>query len=127
MPVDCGIDSKREDVLMVHGKDARMDNGAPRDFDVRWLRADDPGCPNFVLYLSGLVEYEGHDVLIISNSDDGLHHELPATDDGSRPGPVVGMFPADARVLLVNTDDVLNGPGFTFIRMEHGIKVMNGT
>lgn len=127
MPVDGGIDPKGEDVLMVGGEDPGMDNGPPRDFDIRGLGADDPSGPDFVLYLSGLVENEGHDVLIISNGDDGLDHKLPTADNGRRTSPVVGMFPADASVLLVYTDDILHGPGFTFIRTEHGTEVMNRT
>lgn len=125
MTIDGGIDAERKDVLVVSGEYTRMDNGAPRNFHVRWLCADDPRCSDFVLHFPCLIKYESHDVLIISNSDDGLYHELSATDNGGRTGSVIGVFPANASVLLVNANHVLHGPGFTFICIEHGTEIIN--
>ena len=126
MAIDGGIDAERKNVLVVSSEYSGMDDGAPRDFHVRWLCADDPRCSDFVLHLASLVEYEGHDVLVISNSDDGLYHELSTTDNGGRTGSIIGVFPPNASVLLVNTNHVLHGPGITFICVEHGTEVMNG-
>ena len=114
--VDGGVDAQGEDVLVVDGKDARVDDGAPGYFDalVDGLGADDAGGSDLVGHLAGLVEHEGHDVFVIGDCDDGLDDQLPASYNGCSAGSVVGVLPANAGVLLVNTDYVFHGHGLSF-------------
>lgn len=111
VPVDGRVHAQGEDVLVVDGEDARVDDGAPGDLDalVDGLGADDARRADLVRQLAGLVEHEGHDVFVVGDGDDGLDDELAAADDGCFAGAVVGVLPADAGVLLVDTDYVLHG------------------
>lgn len=111
VPVDGRVHAQGEDVLVVDGQDARVDDGAPGDLDavVDGLGADDAGRSDLVRQLTRLVEHEGHDVFVVGDGDDGLDDEFSAADDGCFAGAVVGVLPADAGVLLVDTDYVLHG------------------
>lgn len=114
--VDGGVDAQREDVLVVDGEDAGVDDGAPGDFDVfvDGLGADDAGGSDLVGHLACLVEHEGHDVLVIGDCDDGLDDQLPASYNSCSAGSVVGVLPANAGVLLMNTDYVFHGHWLSF-------------
>lgn len=85
VPVDCRINPKREYVLVVHSQHARVYNSTPGHFDtfVDWLRADNTGSADLILDFASLIEDEGHDVLVVCNSDDRLDDELSVTDNGS--------------------------------------------
>ncbi len=109
--VDGWVDAEREDVLVVDGEDARVDDGSPWHFDafVNGLSADDAGRSDLVGQLACLIEHESHDVFIISNCDDGLDDEFPTSSNSCSASSVVGMFPADASVLLMDTNYVLHG------------------
>lgn len=109
--VDGGVDAQGEDVLVVDGEDAGVDDGAPWYFDalVDGLGADDAGGSDLVGHLAGLVEHEGHDVFVVGDCDDGLDNQLPASYNGCSAGSVVGVLPANAGVLLMNTDYVFHG------------------
>lgn len=103
-------------MLVVDGEDARVDDGAPGDFDafVDGLGADDAGGSDLVGHLARLVEHEGHDVFVVGDCDDGLDDQLPASDNGCSAGSVVGVLPADAGVLFVDTDYVFHGHWLSF-------------
>lgn len=58
-----------------------------------------------------MVEDEGEDVLVVRDGDDGLDDELAVAHDGGAAGAVVGVFPPDAVVLLVDADDVVHWEG----------------
>ena len=108
---DHGVDAQGEDVLVVGGEDARVDDGAPGDADgvevvVDGLGGEDAGGADFVGHFAGLVEHEGHDVLVVADGDDGLEDEFAVAHDRGTACAVVGVFPADAGVLLVDTDGV---------------------
>lgn len=109
--VDGRVDAEGEDVLVVDGEDAGVDDGAPWYFDalVDGLGADDAGRSDLVGQLAGLVEHEGHDILVVGDCDDGLNDEFPASDNSCSAGPVVGVLPANAGVLLMDTDYILHG------------------
>ena len=111
VPIDGRVDTEGEDVLMVDGEDARVDDGAPWYFNtfVDGLGTDDPGGSDLVGQLTGLVEHEGHDVFVVSNGYDGLDDQFPTANDGCSAGSVVGVLPTDAGVLLMDTDYVFHG------------------
>ena len=115
VPVDGGVHAEREDVLVVDGEDARVDDGAPGHLDavVDGLGADDAGRSDLVGQLAGLVEHEGHDVFVVGDGDDGLDDEFAAANDCCSAGSVVGVLPADAGVLLMDTDYVFHRHGFS--------------
>lgn len=60
-PVEHGVYAEGEDVLVVGGEDAGVDDGPPRDFEVfvDGLGAQDAGCADFVRPFASLVEHEG--------------------------------------------------------------------
>ena len=108
---DHRVDAQGEDVLVVGGEDARVDHGAPGDADgvevvVDGLGGEDAGGADFVGHFASLVEHESHDVLVVTDSDDGLEDEFAAADDGGTTSAVIGVLPTDACVLFVNTNGV---------------------
>ena len=126
--VDGGVDAEGEDVLVVGGQDAGVDDGAPGDGEasVDGLGGDDAGGADLVGQLAGLVEDEGEDVLVVGDCDDGLEHQFAGAGDGGGAGAVVGVFPADAGVLFVDADDVFHGQGGAFVVREEAVEVVDG-
>ena len=127
VPVDGRVDAQREDVLVVGGEDAGVDDGAPGDGEagVDGLGAEDAGGTDFVDEVAGLVEHEGEDVFVVGDGDDALDDELAVAHDGGSAGAVVGVLPADAGVLFVHAHDVLHGRGFSFVVREDGAEVVD--
>ena len=115
--VDGRVDAQAEDVLVVDGQHARVDDGAPGDGDafVDGLGGEDAGGADLVGQFAGLVEDEGEDVFVVGDGDDGLQDELAGARDGRQVGAVVGVFPADAGVLLVHAHDVLHRQGLALV------------
>lgn len=109
--VDEGVDAEGEDVLVVGSEDAWMDDCSEVDLNtlVDGLGAEDSCGADFVVHFSGLVEHEGHDVLVVCDCDDGLEDEFAVADDGGATGAVVCVLPSDASVLLVDANDVGHG------------------
>ncbi len=144
--VDGGVDTEREDVLMVGGKDAWMDDSAPWHLDalVDGRGAEYPRGANLVGDLPGLIEHESQDVFVVRDGDDGLEHQLPISDQGCSSGTlhncqsnveeregcgkyVVDVLPANAGVLLVNAYDVLHRYSFTFAIRQDTADVVDGS
>ena len=88
VPVNGRVDTEGEDVLMVNGKDAWMDNSAPRHLDafVDGRGAEDPCGANLVDKLPGLIEHESKDVFVVRDGDDGLEYQFPIPDQGRSAG-----------------------------------------
>ncbi len=125
--VDGWVDAEREDVLVVGGEDARVDNGAPGDGDafIDGLGADDAGGADFVGEFAGLVKDEGHDVFIVGDRDDGLYDELAVTGHGGAAGAIVCVLPTDAVVLFMDADDIFHGHGLALGVREDGTEVVD--
>lgn len=68
--VDHGVDAQGEDVLVVGGEDAWVDDSTPGNFKafVDGLGGEDAGCADFVGEFAGLVEHEGHDVFVVCDA-----------------------------------------------------------
>ena len=66
----------------------------------------DPRGARFDIDTPGLVKLVGKDILIVSQRDNKLHHQLTAARDDSPAGAPIAMLPANAIVLLMQTDGV---------------------
>ena len=117
-----GIYTEREDMLVMHGKNARMDDSAEGYLDsiIDRLSGKDTGCSHLVVHFSSLVEHEGHNILVIGNRDYRLEYEFTIAYNSSASSTVVGVLPADTRVLLVDTDYVRHVEWFTCVTRKDG-------
>lgn len=112
MAVNGRVDAKAEHVLMVLGKGARTDDVAPVGRDGTCIDVDDrddASGTSLDLDAGGLIELEGKDVLVVRECDDKLDDQLAAASGNGTAGAPVGVFPADAVVLLVQADDIMGG------------------
>ena len=128
--VEHGVDAEGEDVLVVDGQDARVHDGAEGDTDfvelvIERRGGEDAGGADFVRDFAGLVEHEGQDVLVVADGDDGLEHEFAVAGYSGAAGAVVRVFPADAAVLFVDADAVLDGRRDTLVVGDHGGEVLD--
>lgn len=115
-----GVDTKREDVLMMRGKNAGVDDGTPRNAEVLvdWLCGENASSTNLIHDLSSLVELKSEDVLVVGNSDDALDDKLTVSCNGSSASSVVCVLPEDAIILFVNADSVGHGLRFALVIRE---------
>ena len=127
MAIQRRIDSKREDVLVMHSQHARVNNGAPRNFNaiINGLSTQDAGGPHFVRHLAGLVEHESQDVLVVGHGDDALHNKLSVSDDDRSAGPIVGMFEPNASILLVHANGILQFKRLALLVGDETVDVVN--
>ena len=125
--VDRWVHAERENVLVMDSEHARVNDSSPGYFDtfVDGLSADDSGCSDFVGQLAGLIEHEGHDVFIVSDRDDGLDDKLPTSHDSCSTGPVVSVLPANASVLLMDTDYIFHGHWLSFIGCQDSVQIVD--
>ena len=103
MAIDGWIDAESEDVLMVLGQHARTDYVAViaglASIDVD--RADNTSGTCLNVDATRLIELVGENVLVVGQCDDELHYQLAAACDYRPSSSPVGVFPADAVVLLM--------------------------
>ena len=128
MAVNGGVNTEGEDVLVVSGEDTWVDHSSPRDGDalVNRLSADDSRSADFIGNLASLVEQESQDVLVIRDSDNRLNNQLAVPGYGCAAGAVIGVFPADTVVLLVDADDILHRHGLAVGVGEDSAEIVNG-
>lgn len=125
-----GVDAQREDVLVVDRQHARVHHGAkgdagPVELVVDGLGRQDARGPDLIGDLAGLVEHEGQDVLVVGHGDDALQDQLAVADHGRPARAVVGVLPADARVLLVHAHAVLDRGGGALVVGDDGRDVLD--
>ena len=127
VPIYSWVDPQGENVLMVGGKHAGMDNCTPGNVDtfVDRLRADDAGGTDFVGELAGLIEDEGHNVFVVGDGDDGLDNKFAAANDCCVTSTVIGVLPTDAGILLMDANDIWHWHWFTFVSRKNGIQIVN--
>lgn len=125
--IDRWVDAEGKDVLVVRGQDTRMDYCSPWNIHavINGLRADDSGCPDFVRDFSCLVEHKSHDVSVIRNCYDGLNNKLSAPNKCSSAGTVIGVFPPNTGVLLMQADHVIHRHCPTFVICEDSTQVVD--
>lgn len=127
VPVDRWVDTEREDVLMVGGQYTRLDNSSPghRHALVNGLGTHNSRGAHLVTEFAGLIEDEGQDVFVVCYRDDRLEDEFTRPHDRGIVRAIVGVFPANAGVLLMNADDVFHGKGLTVRGGEDGGQVVD--
>lgn len=127
VPVDGGVDTEGEDVLVVGREHAWVDDCAPRDLEtfVDGLGAEDTGGADFVDDISSLIEHEGEDVFVIGDGDDGLNYKLSVPYHSGPSGSVVCVLPADASILFVNAHNILHDLWLSFVVRENSTEIMN--
>ena len=126
-PVEHGVDAQREDVLMVHRQHAGVHDRAEIHADalVDRLRAQHARRAHLVHHLSCLVEHERQYILVVAHRDDALQHQLSVPRHRRAARPVVGVLPADAAVLLVNTHAVGQVHRLAFVIGDDGGEVLD--
>lgn len=115
-------------MLVVRGEDAGVDNGAERNGEafIDGLGGENAGGADFVGHLTGLVEDEGEDVLVVGDGDDGLDYKLAIANDSGAAGAIVGVLPPDTVVLLMNADDVVHREGLAGGVVKNCADVVDG-
>lgn len=102
------INAETEGVLVVLCQRTWTDNVAPvgslARIDVN--NRNNAGSTSFYANAAGLVELECKDVFVIGQGDDELDDQLSSTGDDGTASTPIGVFPVDAIVLLVDTDDI---------------------
>lgn len=128
MAINGGIDAQGENMLVVSGEDARMDNGAPGDGDagINGLSAEDAGGADFIDELAGLVEHEGHDIFVIRDGDDGLDDEFAVAYYSCTAGVVVGVLPPYAGILFVDANDVFHWQRLAIVIVQDCVQIVDG-
>lgn len=130
VPFEHRVDAEREDVLVVHGQDARVHHRAEGDAGlvelvVDGLRGQDARGPDFVDDFAGLVEHEGQDVLVVGHGDDALQHQFAVAYHRRPPSAVVGVLPPDPGVLLVDAHAVFDRRGRALVVGDDGRDVLD--
>lgn len=127
--VEHRVHTERKDVLVMGGEYTGVHDCTPWDGEtfIDRLGGEDTGGADLVHKFSGLVELEGENVLVVCDGENGLENELSVADDGCTAGSVVGVFPSDAVVLFVNTDYVWHFKYSSFVIIENGGEVVDGT
>jgi hypothetical protein len=125
--VEHGVYTQGEEMLVVRGEDAGVDDCAPWNFNalIDWLGGEDTSGADFIYELASLVEHECEDVLVVGDGDDGLEDELAVADHGGAAGTVVGVLPADAVILLMDADDVGHLEWIALRVVENGREVLD--
>lgn len=117
VPVQRGVNTQREHVLVEGSHHARSHVRAPRHcltvLIVEGNGGEDTSCPNLELDVGGLVEDECEDVFVVGHGADHLNHELAVSHDRCCAGAVVGVLVLETVVLLVHANDILELDGLT--------------
>lgn len=127
MTIDGRVDARAEDVLVVLGERTRVDDVAVVAL-LAWVDvddADDAGGARLDDDAAGLVELVGEDVLVVGQGNDELHDQLAVAGHNGAARSPVGVLPADAVVLLVQTDDVGMRRGFAVTADDDGIEILD--
>lgn len=124
---DVGVNAEREDVLVVSGQDARVNNGTPGNVDafIDRLSGKNTRGADFISEFTGLIEHEGHDVFVVGNGDDALENEFTVARDCGTASTVVCVLPANAVVLFVDADNIGHVDRSTRIISKNAGEVMN--
>lgn len=125
--IDHRVYTEGEDVLMVGCEDTGVNDCSPWDGKtfVNWLGREDTSGADLVHNFSGLVELEGENILVICNGDYGLKNKLSVANDCCAASSVVGVFPSDTVILLVNADYVWHIDNSSFIVTENSGEVVD--
>lgn len=110
-PVDHGVDAQAEEMLMVVCVDSRVNFGAPALgvlTGVHGIGVEDTRQLDVELDGAVLVEDPVDAVLVVCGSEDVRDDEAPTPGDDGRVIAEVSVLEQDARVLLVDTDCVLD-------------------
>lgn len=126
MTVDRRVDAHAENMLMVLSEGAGADDVSPGRClaGIHVYDGDNACCAGFHDDAGCLVELVVEDVLVVSEGDDELDDEFAAAGHDCATGSPVGVFPADAVVLLVQTDDVLGLLRRTICVCEDTVEVL---
>lgn len=124
--VNRGIDAHTENMLMVLGEGAGADDVSPGRClaGVHVDNGHDACGAGFHDNAGCLVELVIKDIFVVGEGDDELDNQLAATRYHGAAGSPVSVFPADAVILLVQTDDVLGFLRRTICIGEDTVKVL---
>lgn len=128
--VDFGVDTEREDVLVVVGVDVGGDLSTVGSGGLGGVHAVGvQHTSELHLELVGTVQSEGvvEAVLVVGGSDDLRDDKLAVTGRDDSTITVIGVLVEKTVVLFVNANSVLNDSGLTVTSGHHTIHVVDGT
>ena len=128
-------------MLMMCSKNLIVDNSTIRTTDfihgfVNGLGGQNTGCPDFKMNIRSLTKlpclklvsrkeresYKG--IFVVCNCDDILHNKNSCTSNSCNIGAVVGVFPANSTILLMQTDCILHLDWLAIVVGNISVKVL---
>src|SRR5262249_18913856 len=88
---------------------------------------DDPGRLDLVLDCAIKVQIPVESVFVVADGQDGRDDQAACTADLDTPGAEIGMFPQQARVLLVDTDRVFYRHHRAVHRVQVRVQIFDGS
>lgn len=125
--IDGRVNAESKDVLVVLSQHARVNHisivgtFARVDVDAR----DDSRGAGFDIDTTALVEFVRKDVFVVCEGDDELHDQDAGTGNHCTVSPPVGVFPTNAFILLMQTNNIRVDFAFSFIIHNHSVKVFD--
>ncbi|KAH3687559.1 hypothetical protein WICPIJ_001460 [Wickerhamomyces pijperi] len=127
--VQSGVESERQQMLVEGSHDTWPDCGTPwnRDTFIDRHGGQDPSGSDLNSDGTNLIEDEVDDVLVVTNSGDGLDNEFSSSGDDIVPVSEVHVLEQDPIVLLVHTNSVGELDWGPFTVDSHTVQVLNDT
>lgn len=131
IPIQSGINSEREHVLMEWRHHTRSNIRTPGHgltiLIIEWHGGQDTSCADFKLDVGCLVEDKGKDVFVVSHGANHLHHELSVPNHRCCTGAVVGVLVLETVVLLMHANDILELDRLALGVCSEAVKVLDVT
>lgn len=129
-PIDVGIDSQTEEMLVVVCIDARVHFSAPAlgvFARVHRISVENAGKLDFELYCALLMEDPVHAVLVIRSGKDVRDEKLATTSNNDRVISKVGVLEEYPGIFFMDTDGILDGLAAPCAIDKSSVHIVNNT